>query len=127
MRKEAENWMKQAESDMKNAELMYNSGAYDIASFLSHQLAEKALKAYYIYSRKEFPNKTHNLKEYAEAINELPAELAIYCRDLTPHYIVSRYPDAAAGVPAEIYTKNIAKDLLQKAKKVLEWSKNQMK
>lgn len=64
MRKEAENWLKQAESDLRNAEYLFKNHAYDVASFLSHQAAEKALKSYLLEVKKEIPLKTHNLKEY---------------------------------------------------------------
>jgi hypothetical protein len=42
---------------------------------------------------------------------------------LTIHYIVSRYPDAANSIPARIYSRNNAEDLLKRVKKVIEWVK----
>lgn len=126
MRKEAENWLKQAESDLKNADLLFRQHAYDLVAFLSHQVAEKALKAYLYETKKEIPIKTHNLKEYAD-LAECPIDISTCLRDLTPHYIVSRYPDASGGVPAEIYTENTAKELLGKSKKVFDWVKHKLK
>lgn len=82
MRKEAENWLKQAESDLRNAEYLFKNQAYDVASFLSHQAAEKALKSYLLEVKKEIPLKTHNLKEYSDAA-ECPIDVSIALRDLT--------------------------------------------
>jgi HEPN domain-containing protein len=122
MRKESENLLKQAESDLKNAVLLFDNKAYDVVAFMSHQLAEKAVKAYIIEKKNDVPPKTHNLKELGD-VADLPVKLSFYLRDLTPHYIVSRYPDATGGVPAEIYTKETAEQLLKKAREVFEWVK----
>lgn len=123
MRKEAENLLKQAESDLRNAKLLFANNAYDIVAFLSHQIAEKAVKAYIVEKKSELPPKTHNLKELADVAG-VPIKISLYLRDLTPHYIVSRYPDASGGVPAELYTEQTAKELLEKAEEVLKWAKS---
>jgi len=120
MRKEAEQWLKQAESDLKNAKLLLKHGAYDLVAFLSHQIAEKALKHKIIKENKDIPAKTHNLKELGDVV-ECPIDVAVALRDLTPHYIISRYPDAANAIPAEIYTEKIAKMCLENAELVMEW------
>jgi HEPN domain-containing protein len=125
MRKEAENFLSQAESDLRNAKLLFENEAYDLVAFLSHQIAEKAIKAYLIKKKNELPPKTHNLKELADAAG-VPIKISLYLRDLTPHYIVSRYPDASNGIPAELYTKQTARDLLEKATEVLKWVKEML-
>lgn len=120
MRRESENLLKQVESDLKNAEALFKIEAYDLVAFLSHQIAEKAIKAYIIEKKEELPPKIHDLKELGD-FADVPLELSFNLRDLTPHYIVSRYPSASVGVPAEIYTKELAEGLLKKAKEVLGW------
>ena len=122
MRKESEDLLKQAESDLKNAELLFRNEAYDLVAFLSHQMAEKAVKAYIYEKKEDIPPKVHNLKELGDVAG-VPLNISFNLRDLTPHYIVSRYPSASVGVPAEIYTKETAEGLLKKAKEVLEWVK----
>jgi HEPN domain-containing protein len=123
MRKESQDLLKQVDSDLKNAETLLKNEAYDLVAFLSHQIAEKSIKAYIIEMKEELPPKIHNLKELGDAA-DVPLELSFNLRDLTPHYIVSRYPSASVGVPAEIYTKETAEGLLKKAKEVLEWVRN---
>ena len=83
---------------------------------------QKKLLQGHLEKKKELPSKGHNLKEYGDDA-ECPMEISIFLRDLTPHYIVSRYPDASGGVPAELYTEENAQLLLEKAEKVVEWAK----
>lgn len=44
-----------------------------------------------------------------------------YLRELTMHYTVSRYPDAANGLPYEVYTEGKARKALEMAREVVEW------
>ena len=48
-------------------------------------------------------------------------------RDLNPEYLITRYPDMAAGVPSEMYDKEIAARHKKTAQEVLKWVKNQIK
>jgi Uncharacterized conserved protein related to C-terminal domain of eukaryotic chaperone, SACSIN len=45
---------------------------------------------------------------------------------LSPHFIISRYPDTANGVPFKQYNKSISEDLYNKAKEVVEWVKENL-
>ncbi|MBU2099713.1 HEPN domain-containing protein, partial [Candidatus Micrarchaeota archaeon] len=47
------------------------------------------------------------------------------CKKLNPHYIQTRYPDAANAIPKDAYDEEIAEELIEKAKEVFEWSKKQ--
>ena len=40
--------------------------------------------------------------------------------DLTPEYTVTRYPDAANGVLAQLYNKRLAEEHLLKAKIIID-------
>jgi len=46
--------------------------------------------------------------------------------DLNPEYIVTRYPDAANEVPANIYNERMAIEHLEKAKKVIEFCRQKL-
>jgi len=48
-------------------------------------------------------------------------------RDLNPEYLSTRYPDMAAGVPAELYDEQIANRHLKTAEKVVRWVKKQIR
>ena len=47
-------------------------------------------------------------------------------RDLNPEYMSTRYPDMAAGIPAELYDDKIAGRHFKTAQEVLEWVRQQM-
>ncbi len=125
MRKEIENWFRQAEADLKTARDCLNSKNYYACAFFAEQCAEKALKAYFVFSKKEAAPKTHNLFELSVAVS-LPAELLSIARKLTPDFIISRYPDAAGGIPAELYDEESGKESLKKAEVIFQWIKNHL-
>ena len=58
---------------------------------------------------------------------KIPREMFSGIRDLNPEYLITRYPDMAAGVPSEMYDKEIAARHKQTAQEVLKWVKNQIK
>ncbi len=60
MKKEVQNWWGQAQADLKAAKDNYYHEIYYVASFLSQQAAEKALKAVLLLKNNIIP-KTHSL------------------------------------------------------------------
>jgi HEPN domain-containing protein len=42
-------------------------------------------------------------------------------RELTPDYLTTRYPNAANGIPAEIYDEEIAERHLAYAEGICQW------
>ena len=65
--KEIEKWIEKAEKDLNDAEFNLVNGRFEIAAFLSHQAAEKALKALYILKFKRLW-KIHDLGKLSLAI-----------------------------------------------------------
>lgn len=126
MRKEVDNWLKQAEADLKTANDCLKSGNYYACAFFAEQCAEKGLKAYFIFSRNDIPPKTHNLFELALAVS-LPKDLLPLARKLTPDFIITRYPDAAGGVPAELYDEENSRESLKIAEVLFEWVKSKFR
>ncbi len=47
-------------------------------------------------------------------------------RDLNPEYLITRYPDMANEMPAEIYDKEIATKHMKTAEEVMKWVKKQI-
>lgn len=119
MREIAKKWYTQAIHDLEMAEKNIEIGGYDISSFLSHQSVEKLLKAGLILEGKDIP-KTHFIDELANRLR-LPDELQEEIMGLTIDYTLSRYPDVSNEIPYEQYTKDIAVEKLQIAKKVLNY------
>ncbi len=120
MRKEAELFLKQALKDLELAEKNYEVEGYYVCAFLCHQALEKALKALYILIYKKFPEKTHSLVTLGKKIN-IPKELLSILRELTPDFIISRYPDVIGELPYEIYDEETTKCKLLKTKKIMDW------
>lgn len=102
MRREARNWLRQAEADMKTAKDCLGAGNYYAAAFFGQQAVEKALKSYFIAERRDVPPKTHNLLDLSRELN-VPKELLTIARELTPEFVITRYPNAAGG-PRWSYT-----------------------
>lgn len=123
MRKEAENWLRQSRADFKTAEDCFKDGNYYACAFFCQQAVEKALKGLYIEIKKEMPFKTHNLYELALEL-KLPKEIINMARELTPEFIISRYPNAAGAPPYELYDKNKGERLLNITRRFFEWLKN---
>jgi hypothetical protein len=113
--------LKQGKKELKYAEDNFKLKNYSLVAFLCQQSVEKLLKAVYIHEKKEDPPKTHNLRPLVIALENIPKEIISFCLRLNPHYIIARYPDAANGVPYEMYDKEIAGELLEYAQKVFEY------
>lgn len=125
MREEAKRWLKQSKADMKTAEDCFKDENYYASAFFCQQAVEKALKALYIIRRKDFPPRTHNLLDLSLELS-LPEEVLRVARNLTPEFIVSRYPDAAGGVPAELYDKEKTERILELTRRFFEWLKKEL-
>jgi len=120
MRREAENWFRQSKADLKTAKDCLDTANYYAVAFFSQQAIEKALKAYYVIKKKMAPPRTHNLLELSLKL-EVPEEYLTMSRELTPEFIITRYPDAAGGPPFELYDERSAREILTRAKRFFEW------
>ncbi|MBI5553779.1 MAG: HEPN domain-containing protein [Candidatus Diapherotrites archaeon] len=123
MRKEVFDWLNAAEDDLQTAQTLFSQEIHYACAFYCQQSAEKALKAVYILKqRKSTP--VHNLVAIARELG-VPEEILSACRKLNPHYIQTRYPDAANAIPKDAYDEEIAEELLENAREVFEWSEKQ--
>lgn len=125
MRKEAGRWWQQALKDLESAEKNLQVEEYYLVAFLCQQAVEKGLKALYIDRLGESPGATHSLLFLGKKV-EIPTEFLTFLRKMTPDFVLARYPDAADGVPYELYDRDIAGERLNFAKKVLEWIQGQL-
>jgi len=93
--------------------------------FASQQAAEKALKSLSLFKLKEYA-KGHSIIYLAQRLG-VPESMMSGIRDLNPEYLSTRYPDMAAGIPAEPYDDKIAGRHFKTAQEVLGWVAEQMK
>lgn len=112
-------WLELAERDIKAAEKIKDVEEYEASAFLCHQAAEKALKAVYI---KKFGKllKTHDLVLLATETEA--EELKNICKELTPAYLYTRYPDVEKVEGIE----KLIEGYLAHAKQVVEWAKKNL-
>lgn len=122
MREEVRSWWRQALEDLDAAKDNLGIGRYYVCAFLCQQAAEKALKAVAMETWREANPKTHSLPPLAKALS-LPSELQSASRRLNAAYATSRYPDAANGIPAEIFDQEIAQTYLGDAQGIVEWAR----
>ncbi len=116
-------WLEQAEADRRGGQLLLDGGSYHLACFVAQQIAEKALKAY-IYAQGEEIVAGHSVEalcrwasEFDESFNELREVVA----PLDAYYIPTRYPNGLPdSIPAKVYTRPVAREVLGLADKVLE-------
>jgi HEPN domain-containing protein len=125
VRIEAERLVKQADRDLLNAGKNIEVEAYEVAAFLAEQAVEKFLRAAWIVSKAELPPHTHYLLELGEGL-ELPQPLLRHLAFLNPDYTMSRYPDAANGIPFQLYDREAALSKVRAAREVMEWLRSRI-
>ena len=125
MRPEVENWWHQAQIDHSSAETALGNGLFYVCAFLSEQAAQKALKALYMSKERALAPRTHNLVELGRLVG-IDDVLMIELRHLSPHFILTRYPDAAGGVPADLYDEERGRESVTRSKRVIEWVRNRL-
>ena len=124
MRIEVQNWLRQAEADLTAAKNLIASEDFYLAVFSSQQATEKALKSLSLFKHREIP-RGHSIIFLAKNL-DVPEQFMSGLRDLNPEYLITRYPDMAEGVPAELYDRKIATRHFQTAQEVVLWVKSQM-
>jgi HEPN domain-containing protein len=123
MRKDVERLVLQARRDVENAAKNVTIGAYDVAAFLSHQSAEKFLKAAWVHVKHQRHPPTHYLRELGSGLDAPPSVMSRLLF-LNPDYTISRYPDAANGVPYELYDEPTARAKVAAAQEVAGWAES---
>ena len=120
MRKDVERLVLQARRDLLNARKNIGIEAYEVAAFLSHQAVEKYLKGAWIQKRRTRAPATHYLRELGQGL-KAPRPLIAKLLFLNPDYTIARYPDAANGVPYELYDEATARAKVEAAEEVAHW------
>lgn len=120
MRKDAERLLLQGRRDLENARKNADIQAFEVSAFLANQSVEKLLKAAWIERKRARPPATHYLKELGDGLGAPPGILTklLY---LNPDYTVARYPDAANGIPYELYDEPTARAKIDAAAEVAAW------
>ncbi len=123
-------WISAAEEDLFDAELALQHGRWFRVAFYAHQAVEKALKALHIVILREPPPHTHRVTVLYSKLREkgfrLPSGLEEKLPILNKYYTITRYPDAANGLPSEVVDEEEARRALDIAKRVVEVVRNEL-
>jgi HEPN domain-containing protein len=124
MREEIKNWIRQADADLRKAKILFEEKEFDGVAFNSHQSVEKALKALYMSKNKK-GKPGHSIIYLARQL-KIPRKFLSGLREITPEYLVSRYPDIAGAAPVDLYDEDIVSDYINTAEEILKWVKKQI-
>ncbi len=128
MRREVRLWLGMSLEDLKDAKIMLNLKRYFRAAFFSQQSVEKAFKALFFVVRRENPPHLHTVTELYRLLNEagfsLPERLERSLYVLNKYYTVTRYPDAANGLPSESVDEEEAARAVKIAEEVVSYVEN---
>ncbi|WP_291766413.1 HEPN domain-containing protein [Caldivirga sp. UBA161] len=127
MRRESLLWIRAAEDDLIDAEIMLKASRWFRVAFHAQQAVEEALKALFFIVRREEPPKIHTITELYRMLKEsgftLPSDLEHQLYVFNKYYTVTRYPDAAGGLPSESVDEVEARRALELAKRIVEYAK----
>ncbi len=131
IRREVYLWFDTAIEDLEDALFFINYKKWFRAAFFAHQAVEKALKAlFFIYCRVE-PPKIHTVSELYRMLREcgfkLPQELEDQIYIFNKYYTITRYPDAANGLPSESVDEIEARRAVDLAEKIIEYIREEIK
>lgn len=124
----AQDWLRQAERDLEQAQDSQASGRHEWACFAAQQAAEKAVKALHLHAGQEAWGHV-----VARLLRELPPasgvtdELVQKAQVLDGYYIPPRYPNGhPEGAPFEHYGPLHSDGALRYAREILEFVRAQM-
>ena len=116
-------WLRQAEADLKHAELSQRERDYEWSCFAAQQAAEKAVKALYMSLHGDAWG--HSLLVILRSLPQAIAaavgpEILDAARALDKLYFPTRYPNGFdMGAPADYFTERDARESVAYAKSIL--------
>jgi HEPN domain-containing protein len=121
-------WLKQAESDLRAASDSATAGHHEWAAFQAQQSAEKAVKALF-----QFLHGSVRGHGVTEMLRQLPAAITASeslldaARELDKVYVTARYPNGfASGAPADYFTDQTSRQLINHARSILDFCRSQI-
>lgn len=114
-------WAERAAYDLDTARAMLESKRYLYVLFCCQQAVEKMLKAIIAQRSQELPPRGHQLVRLAERAQiPLKEEQADFLRELSTHYIQSRYPEEIADISSQV-SAQLAQQVVEKTEEVVQW------
>lgn len=123
MREEVKRWWLQTLSDVDLTKNLYKNKQYNYSSFWCQQAAEKALKTLLLKKGYELI-KTHDLVLLARRVSA-PENIIKLCKDLTPVYVETRYPDLGEKGFKKFTDKETQEDI-KNMEEIVKWVKENL-
>lgn len=123
-----EDWLRQAEKDLRHAESALKAGDYEWTCFAAQQACEKALKALYLSIGGEGwgHSLTKLLRELPDEYRASGSEMQA-AMNLDKHYIPARYPNGFdIGAPMDYYSEENAREALKDAKIIFSFVRSKV-
>lgn len=120
-------WFRQAQYDLKSADVMFASRQYIHAVFMCHLAVEKALKGLYTSKNDDMPPRTHNLIFLVGKIEGvvLPENLSEFLTTMNNVSVPTRYPDELKHM-RKVYTKAKSAGLVEQSRELVKWLKGKL-
>jgi len=124
-----DDWFRQAAADLRHARNALDDQDFEWSCFASHQAAEKALKALFLYGGREAWGHTLSaLLGSLKADLEITDNLIECSKVLDKHYIPTRYPNGFdSGAPTDFYTRAEGEVAIDCAKRIIEFCHHQIR
>jgi HEPN domain-containing protein len=124
----AQDWFRQAERDLEQAEDSRRAGRHEWACFAAQQAAEKAVKALHLhYGQEAWGHVVARLLRELPPQVAVPAPLVEKARLLDSFYIPPRYPNSfAEGAPFEHYGPLQSEEAIRYAREIVDFVRAQM-
>ena len=125
MPERSEDWMNQAERDLKVAEELMNDESFEWSCFVAQQATEKAVKA--VFQKLNAVAWGHSVFDLMRilSIRVVVNERLLDCaRSLDKYYVPTRYPNSfESGSPYEYFTRRDAEDAIVCSRRIIEFCK----
>ena len=125
MPERSEDWMNQAERDLKVAEELMKDESFEWSCFIAQQATEKAVKA--VFQKLNAVAWGHSIFDLMRALSMkvVVNERLLDCaRNLDKYYVPTRYPNSfESGSPYEYFTRRDAEDAIVCSRRIIEFCK----
>lgn len=126
MPKRVDDWIRQAERDLKHAKNALEDGDYEWSCFASQQAAEKGLKA--VYEERNKDVRGHSILGLLKGLSTsygVPEKFYSYGRILSRYYIEARYPNGfPEGAPSDYFDEEMAREAIHASEAILGWCRD---
>lgn len=122
----ADDWLRQAQRDLKHSQNALKDCDFEWSCFAAQQTAEKGIKA--VYQTIHMDAKGHSILGLLKGLASyypIPEIFYSYSKILSRYYIETRYANGfPEGAPFEYFDENMAREAIHAAEAIFEWCRN---